>query len=236
MQESPAPETFQKKPRATLKGVIKIFCILISILITTGALSWLFFIKTKLDYLSFSFMISGLIIGIVFAIVTTYKRRWAPYLTPFFAFFEGIFVGIYAYYVEVRLSYVTLQAICMIIIIMISTLLIYRAKLFPISDQFKKFMGFASICVILFYFTSMILNLIFGINVVVIDSREWYGILFTSTVVTIVSLLFFIDYDLIEKVTTMRVSKFMEWYAAFVVTITIIWLFIESIHLIIKVR
>ncbi len=236
MQESPAPKTFQKQPSATLMGVIKNFCILMSICLTSGALSWTFFIVTKLDYLSFTLMISGLVIGIVFAIVTNYRRKWAPYLTPFFAFFEGIFAGIYAYYVEVQLNYVTLQAFTMIIGIMMLTLIIYCSRLINVTDRFKTVMGIASISVILFYFSSMILDLGFGIDVVIIRSKDFYGTTFSATVVTIVSLLFFIDYDLIEKITSMKVSKFMEWYAAFVVTITIIWLFIESIHLLIKVR
>jgi len=201
------PKQLKPIPRATLRGIIQNFSKLITILLGTVFLTCIFFLTTRLNNLSAVIMISALLTGIAFGITTTRKKKWSAYLTPFFAFFEGIFTGTYGYFAELQHRFIIIQSISFIVGIMSLLFLIYLTRLVRFPERFKTFLKVVALCIVFFYFSSMLLYLFFDYNVVIITSKDWLGVSFSLGVVTVISLLIFLDYEWIDRITTMKVSK-----------------------------
>jgi len=181
-------------------------------------------------------MLFGLIAGLVFGITTGFRKRLSPYLTPVFAVLEGLFVGTYAYFSEIKFSLITLQAICMVFLIMGAMLLVYISRYISYPQKFRRTLEYAAFSIVGFYIVTMIMSLFFNIDVPIVFSRDWAGLTFSTAVLVVITLTFFVVYDSVDQMIKAHGSVFMEWYSGFLVLVTEIWLLIESFHLLQKVR
>lgn len=229
-------KTTEKKPHTSIRSVLQKFFILNLILLASGSATWVFFTLTKKIYLGTPIMLFGLIAGLVFGITTGFRKRLSPYLTPVFAVLEGLFVGTYAYFSEIKFSLITLQAICMVFLIMGAMLLVYISRYISYPQKFRRTLEYAAFSIVGFYIVTMIMSLFFNIDVPIVFSRDWAGLTFSTAVLVVITLTFFVVYDSVDQMIKAHGSVFMEWYSGFLVLVTEIWLLIESFHLLQKVR
>ena len=176
--------------------------------------------------LPMAWVVGGFIGGFIVALVTIFKKTWAPYTTPLYAGLEGLeqsYPGIVAQ--AVFLTFGTLGAL----------LLAYRSGLIRATENFKLGVVAATGGIGVVYLLSFVLGF-FGINIPLIHSTGTFGILFSLFVVVIAALNLVLDFDFIEEGAERGAPKYMEWYGAFGLLVTLVWLYLEILRLLAKLQ
>ncbi len=178
---------------------------------------------------------AGLIGGFVLAMVVIFKKTWAPVLAPIYALLEGLFLGGISAIMEAQYPGIVLPAVGLTFATLLAMLVAYRTGLIKASENFKLGVVAATAGIAVFYFISIILGF-FGIQVPLINSGGLFGILFSLFVVTIAALNLVLDFDFIEQGSQQGAPKYMEWYGAFALMVTLVWLYLEILRLLAKLR
>ena len=180
-------------------------------------------------------MIGGAIVGLILVIVNVFKREYSPYIAPVYAAMEGLFVGgisgIYAGFG----GGIVLQAISLTLLVLFLMLFIHKTGIIPVTQQFRMGVVMATGAIALLYLLSFILSF-FGINIPYIHEGGTFGILFSLAVIGIASLNLLLDFDNIVKGEQYALPKYMEWFTAMGLMITLIWLYIEILRLLAKLK
>ena len=180
-------------------------------------------------------MIGGAIIGLILVIVNVFKKEYSPYIAPAYAAMEGLFVGgisgIYAGFG----GGIVLQAISLTLLVLFLMLFIHKTGIIPVTQQFRMGVVMATGAIALLYLLSFILSF-FGINIPYIHEGGTFGILFSLAVIGIASLNLLLDFDNIVKGEQYALPKYMEWFTAMGLMITLIWLYIEILRLLAKLK
>ena len=182
------------------------------------------------------FLIGGLIGGLVFALVTTFKRTWAPVTAPLYAACEGLVLGGISQFFEARYPGITMQAVALTAGTLFCLLAAYRTGLIRASENFKLGIFAATGAVALLYLVNFGIRMFGGSGIGFIHSSGTVGILFSVVVVGIAALNLVLDFDFIEHGAEMGAPKYMEWYAAFGLMVTLVWLYIEILRLLAKLN
>lgn len=180
-------------------------------------------------------MMGGLITGFILSLVTIFKKNWAPISAPLYAVAEGLFLGGMSGIFEKSYPGIVLQAVSLSIATLLVMLVAYQAGWIRPTERFKWGVVAATGAIALVYFVSIILGF-FNINVPFITGSGIFSILFSIFVVCIAALNFIIDFDFIEQGSRAGVPKYMEWYGAFALMVTLIWLYIEILRLLAKLN
>jgi len=181
------------------------------------------------------FSIGGAIGGLVFALITIFKKEWAMYTAPAYAVLEGLFMGGISAYFESMYPGIVWQAVLITFGILAGLLLVYKSGWIPVTENFRLGVFAATAGIALIYLASFILSF-FGIAIPMIHEGGLVGILFSVFVIIVASLNLVLDFDFIEKGAEHGAPKFMEWYAAFGLLITLVWLYVEVLRLLSKMR
>jgi len=170
----------------------------------------------------------GALGGFVVAIVTCFKKEWAPVTAPIYALLEGLFIGAISALFELQFPGIVVQAVSLTFGTLFALLIAYRSGLIKPTENFKLgvFAATGGICVV--YIISMFLGF-FGVSVPLIHSSGTFGILFSVFVIVIAALNLVLDFDFIEQGAAQGAPKYMEWYAAFGLMVTLVWLYIEAL-------
>lgn len=177
----------------------------------------------------------GAIGGFVLALVTIFKPQWAMFTAPAYAALEGLFVGAVSALFELRYPGIVMQAVGLTFGTMGALLLAYRSGLIRATEKFRLGVFAATGGVALFYLASMIGGF-FGHSFSVITSSSPMGIGFSAIVVVIAALNLILDFDSIERGIEARAPKYMEWYGAFGLVVTLVWLYLEMLRLLSKLN
>jgi uncharacterized YccA/Bax inhibitor family protein len=180
-------------------------------------------------------MYGGLIGGLVFAVITIFKKTWAPYTAPVYAILEGLVIGGISAYAESQFKGIVFQAVALTFGTLLSLLVAYRSGVIKVTEKFRLGVVAATGAIFLVYIVSMVLGF-FGVSVPLIYSGGTIGILFSLFVVVIAALNLVLDFDFIERGAVEGAPKYMEWYGAFGLMVTLIWLYIEFLRLLTKLR
>lgn len=180
-------------------------------------------------------MFGGLIGGLIFAIITIFKKEWAPVTAPLYAAFEGSFLGLLSVMMEQAFPGIVIQAVMLTFGTLFTLLFLYRARIINATENFKLGVVSATGGIFLIYMVSMILGF-FGIQIPLIHESGLIGIGFSLFVVVIAALNLVLDFDFIEEGVKRGAPKFMEWYGAFGLMVTLVWLYIEILRLLSKLR
>lgn len=218
----------------TIQGTLTKFGITIILLLSSAALTWKAFFEGK--------EISGWVIGsaiggLIVALIVSFKPKTAPYLAPAYALIKGVLVGgISALFsnafAEVAPN-ITMQAVGITFGVVLAMFALYSTGVLKATPMFKKIIFIATAGIAVFYLLSFILGF-FGITMPLIHSNGTMGIVFSLVVVGIAALNLIMDFDLIEQGAAQGAPKYMEWYGAFALMVTIIWLYIEILRLLSK--
>ena len=177
----------------------------------------------------------GVIGGLITALITIFKRTWAPITTPAYAALEGLALGGISAMFEARYPGIVSQAVFLTFGTLGGLLLAYRSGLIKATENFKLGVVAATGGIFFVYMIGFILSL-FGSGIPLIHSSGTFGILFSVFVVVIAALNLVLDFDFIEEGAEQGAPKYMEWYAAFGLMVTLIWLYIEILILLSKLR
>jgi len=219
-------ETFSQTERMTLEGAVNKTAILLALCFGGAFAGW------NVPALS----VPGAIIGFVLALVTIFRSpAKAGSTAPFYAAFQGMALGGITYVAETQYSGIGIQAIGLTFGILASLLFCYKSGLIKPTENFKLMIFSATIGIALLYFVSFIMRL-FGSEISFIHSNGLFGIGFSVFVVGIAALNLVLDFDFIEDGAEKGLPKYMEWYGAFSLMVTLVWLYIEILRLLMKLR
>lgn len=217
----------------TVKGTLNKSLILLALTLMTGTIAW---INVQVNpAMALPLAIGGAVTAFGVSIVATFKKEWAPTLAPLFALLEGVFLGAFSAVVERLYPGIVLQAVPLTGAVMLSMLGLYRAGLLRATPTFTKVIVTATAGIMVVYLVSFGMSL-FGATMPFIHEATPLGIGISLFTTAIAALNFILDFDLVEKGAEQGAPKFMEWYAAFGIHVTLCWLYWEMIRLLIKIR
>jgi len=177
----------------------------------------------------------GAIAGLILAMVTIFKMQWAPITTPLYAGFEGLFLGGISATFEARFPGIVMQAVALTFGTLFAMLTLYRSGVIKVTDKFRTGLLAAGGGILLVYMFTWIMS-IFGMGVPFIHQSGMLGIGFSLIVVVIAALFLVLDFDLIARASAQGAPKYMEWYGAFSLMVTLVWLYMEILRLLGKLR
>jgi uncharacterized YccA/Bax inhibitor family protein len=167
--------------------------------------------------------------------ITIFKKSWAPVTAPLYALFEGLFLGVLSVVFEVIYPGIVFEAIVLTFSVLGVMLILYATGLINPSENFKLGVAAATGGIMVFYMLGLVFSL-FGVHVPLIWDSGPFGIAFSLFVVGIAALNLVVDFDFIEQGAAQGAPKYMEWYAAFGLMVTLIWLYVEILRLLAKTR
>lgn len=221
----------------TLGGTVAKTYLLLGITIAACAVTWHFaFASTSAAAGMFPLVIGGFVLGMIIAFVIIFNPRLAPILAPFYAAFEGLALGGVSAYYEASYPGIVMQSVGLTLCVFIAMLLSFNSGLIKATEKFKMGVCAATMGVFIFYLLSMVMSFGFGMHVPMIHDSGLFGIGFSLFVVVLAALNLVLDFDFIQTGVAKRAPKNMEWYAAFGLMVTLIWLYIEVLRLISKLR
>ncbi|MES1225951.1 MAG: Bax inhibitor-1/YccA family protein [Bacteroidota bacterium] len=183
----------------------------------------------------------GVFGGLALAIVMMIKKQWSPYIAPAYALLEGLFVGsISAYFDDAfKKTYpgLVMQAVALTLVVTLVMYLIYRYRIIRVTEKFRSVIIIATISVAVFYMIQWIASLAFSTQIgAFTNAATPMGIGFSILVVCLAALNLLLNFDMIEKGAEMKAAKYMEWYSAFGLLVTIVWLYLEILRLLSKLN
>ena len=208
----------------TLNGTVDKTAILLAVVVAGGAFSW------SLGESATPLVIGGAIVGLILAIVTAFNPQRAPVLAPIYAVAEGFFLGGISRMFESLYSGIVVQAVVLTFAIMITMLLLYRSGVIKVTRNFRLGVIAATGGIALYYGISILLNLL-GVPIGYWHNGSTVGVLIGIGIVVIAALNLVLDFDFIEGGARNRAPKHMEWYGAFGLLVTLVWLYVEILRL-----
>jgi uncharacterized YccA/Bax inhibitor family protein len=180
-------------------------------------------------------LLVGALGGFVTALVTVFKKNWSPVTAPIYALLEGLMIGGISAMLDQQFHGIAMQAAGLTFGTLFCLLLAYSSGTIRATQNFKLGVVAATGGIMLVYLVSMILGF-FGHTIPFIHDNGLVGILFSLFVVGVAAMNLILDFDLIESGAQQGAPKYMEWYGAFALMVTLIWLYIEMLRLLSKLR
>jgi uncharacterized YccA/Bax inhibitor family protein len=173
--------------------------------------------------------------GFIAAMVTIFKKEWSPITAPIYALLEGLFLGSLSAMLELRFPGIAIESVALTFGTCFCMLIAYRSGLIRPTQRFTMGIVAATGGIAVVYFASMILGL-FHVQIPGIFGSGPVGILFSLAVVIVAALNLILDFNVIEEGASRGAPKYMEWYSAFGLMVTLVWLYLEIIRLLSKLR
>jgi uncharacterized YccA/Bax inhibitor family protein len=221
----------------TINGTLNKFGILFVLMLGSTLFSWNQYNQGS-DPMPL--MMLGVFGGLGLAIVMGFKKQWSRYLAPLYAVLQGLFVGSVSAYYDDRYksanSSLVMQAVGLTLVVTLVMYIVYRYKIIKVTEKFKSVIIIATASVAVFYLLKWVLFAIFHSQPIgaFTNAATPLGIGFSILVVCLAALNLLLNFDMIEKGVEMKASKYMEWYSAFGLLVTIVWLYLEILRLLSK--
>ena len=219
----------------TLDGTVNKTGFLLILVLVGAMFSWSRYAGPASVAGLYPLMIGGALGGLVLALVTVFKKQWAPITAPLYAAVEGVFIGAISVIFEARFPGIVMQAVGLTFGVMAALLMAYRSGLIRATEKFKLGIVAATGGVMLLYLANFAMGF-FGHSIGFINGSSGIGIAFSAVVVVIAALNLILDFDLIESGVNAGAPKYMEWYGAFALVVTLVWLYLELLRLLSKLQ
>ena len=221
--------------RMTLNGTVNKTGLLLVFAFATAAFTWLQFVQTR-DIASVApWMMLGGIGGFICAMVTIFKKQWAPITAPIYALLEGLVLGGLSAVFELRYPGIAVEAVVLTFGVLFMMLFLYRSGIIRVTDKLRMGIFAATGAIALFYLLQMVLGF-FHFQFTTINGSGPIGIGFSLLVVGIAAFNLLLDFDFIQRGAEYGAPKYMEWYGAFSLMVTLIWLYLEMLRLLSKIN
>jgi uncharacterized YccA/Bax inhibitor family protein len=219
----------------TINGTILKTVILLLCALATASFTWNQFYETHDTGAATGLMMIGAIGGFILALVTVFKQSWAMVTAPAYALLEGLFLGGASALFELRFPGIAMQAVALTFGVAFCMLMAYRSGLIRATQKFTMGVVAATGGIAVFYLITMVLGL-FHVNVPILYGNSPLSIAISVFIVGIAALNLILDFSFIEQGAAQGAPRYMEWYGAFGLMVTLVWLYLEILRLLSKVR
>jgi uncharacterized YccA/Bax inhibitor family protein len=217
----------------TMDGTVTATGVLLALLLVAGAVGW---VATKPESASSTMLwLAGALGGFVIGLVLRFKPKLAPILAPLYALVMGFFLGSISHRYEAYRSGIVLQAIGATVAVFAAMLFLYKTKIIKVTDRFRRIVAAATGGLMLFYLVSFLLSFA-GFKAPFISSANGFGIAFSLFAAGLAASNLALDFDTTERGVASGAPKYMEWYCAFGITSTLVWLYLELLRLLSKLN
>ena len=220
----------------TLNGTVNKTAFLLVLTLVGAMYTWAKFFATGDAAALMPYVWGGAIGGLVVALVTVFKKEWSPVTPPLYAVLEGLFIGAVSAMFELRFPGIVMQAAGLTFGTLGALLLAYRSGLIKATENFKLGVFAATGGIALLYLVNIGMRLFGFEGMGFIHDSSLMGIGFSVVVVIVAALNLVLDFDFIEQGVEQGAPKYMEWYAAFGLLVTLVWLYLEILRLLSKLQ
>jgi len=217
----------------TIQGTVNKTLILMLLLLVTFVYSWNQFVSNPGSVLPL--ILIGAIGGLIVALITIFVPKVSPFTAPLYALLEGLFLGAISAQYEAQYGGIVFQAVLLTMGVLFSLLFAYKSGFIKVTQNFRMGVVAATGAIFLVYVFSFI-GSFFGFNIPHLHEATPIGIAISVVIVIIAALNLVLDFDYIENASAGRVPKYFEWYGAFGLLITLVWLYLEILRLLSKLR
>lgn len=225
----------------TVRGTMNKFGLMFIMVLAGASFTWDIFFKSGNPEVGAAavapWMWGSMIGGFILAIIITFKKEWAPYLALGYAVLEGLFLGAISAYFHSAFqgAYpgIIMQAVLLTLGTCAGMFILYRTGIIRATATFKKVIIGATLGIGLFYLIAMVMNM-FGSQMPYLHDNSMIGIGISLFIVTIAALNLILDFDMIEQGAEQGAPKYFEWYGAFGLLVTLVWLYLEILRLLSK--
>lgn len=219
----------------TIQGTVNKTGILLALLVLSAVWPWRVFFESRDPAALTGWLVLGVGGGFVAALITAFKKDWAPVTAPIYAICEGLALGAISATFELRFPGMVFQAMALTVGTLFVLLAAYKTGVIKATENFKLGVFAATGAIALVYLLSFVLQM-FGLPVGFMHSSGWLGIGISLVVVGVAALNLVLDFDFIEQGATRGAPKYMEWYGAFGLMVTLVWLYLEILRLLSKLN
>jgi uncharacterized YccA/Bax inhibitor family protein len=216
----------------SLQGTVNKVGILLALVVGGALFTWNQFYSTGSAGF---FMPVGLFGGMIFAVITMFRPTLAMYTAPIYAILQGLFLGGISAAFESMYPGIVIQATGLTFGTLASLLVLYKTGVIKPTENFRLMIVSATMGIAVLYAISFVMSL-FGSGIGFIHSNGLFGIGFSLFVVGIAAMNLVLDFDFIEDGAERGAPKYMEWFGAFALMVTLIWLYLEMLRLLAKIR
>jgi len=211
----------------TVSGAVNKSILLACILLATSVVSW--------ASPNPIFMGVGVIGGFICVLVSSFRPQYSATTAPLYAAFEGLFLGAISYMYQNAYHGIVFQAFTLTIGLLFGMLFLYKAKIIVVTEKLRAGIMMATFAVLAVYLVSWILSF-FGVAVPMLHDSGAMGIGISLVIIGIASMNLLLDFDIIDRGAEHGAPKYMEWYSAMALMVTIVWLYMELLRLLSKLN
>lgn len=216
----------------TIQGTVNKTGITLFILMAAAMFTWA---RHTQGYPMGGYMLLGGLGGFVVALVTIFKKTAAPYTVPVYGALEGLLLGALSATYEARYPGIVMNAVGLTFGTLFALLMAYTSRLIAVTDNMRLGVAAATGGIMLMYLISMVMGF-FGVRIPFIHESGPIGIAFSLFVVGLAAFNLVMDFDFIERGADANAPKYMEWYGAFGLVVTLVWLYLEMLRLLAKLQ
>ena len=229
--------SFASSTAMTINGTIEKSFILLLITLIAAIYTWRqFFFDGGAPVASMNgWIMGGAIGGFVVAIAITFMKKYSAFLAPIYAILEGMFLGAISALFEAMYPGIVINAVLGTFGTFLFMLFAYRTGLIKVTKKLRAIITTATGAVLITYLMSWVLGM-FGVNMPFLHGNGIISIGISLLVIVIAAFNLLLDFDFIEKASAMGAPKYMEWFGAFGILVTLVWLYIEFLRLLSKLR
>jgi uncharacterized YccA/Bax inhibitor family protein len=218
----------------TLQGTVNKTGVLLLCVVITSAWTW-GIAHSQAPEAALPWMMGGLVGGLVFALATIFKKEWSPITAPVYALCEGLVLGGISALLERTYPGIAIQAMGLTFGVTAVMLMLYRTGVLRATPKFTVGVVAATGGIFVVYMVDLVLGM-FGRHVPLLNSSGPLGIGVSAVIVIIAALNLILDFDFVETGVHARAPKYMEWYGAFGIMVTLVWMYMEILRLLGKMR
>lgn len=216
----------------TVSGTINKSFLMLVLLIASAAITWIMTFNGQNPMI---FTIGGAIVGFILVLIATFKPQSSGFLAPGYAIFEGLFIGGISAIFEVMYPGIVIQAVSCTFVTFMVCFGLYKYEIVKVTEKFKSVVLASTLAIATYYLISWLLSMFTSFQPVHYGN-SMISIGISAFVIVIAALNLFLDFDQIDKGVQQKMPKYMEWYSAMGLMITLVWLYIEFLRLLSKLN
>jgi uncharacterized YccA/Bax inhibitor family protein len=221
--------------RMTLQGTINKSFLLLVVLLVSALWPWSQYLSTGEATVVGPAVLIGLVGGLITGLIISFKATTAPFLAIPYAVFEGLAMGGFSAILERRYPGIAIQAVGLTFGVLAVLLVAYSTRVIRATQQFRTIVIGATGAIALLYLATLVLSL-FHINVPVLNDSTPLGIIVSLVICAVAALNLVLDFDMVESGVAQGAPRYMEWYCSFGLMVTLVWLYLEILRLLSKLR
>jgi uncharacterized YccA/Bax inhibitor family protein len=216
----------------TVSGTINKSFLMLILLIASAAVTWTMAANGQNPMV---FTLGGAIIGFILAMIAAFKPQYSGYLAPGYAIFKGLFIGGISAIFDIMYPGIVVQAVTCTFVTFMVCFGLYKYQIVKVTERFKSVVVAATLAIFTYYLVTWLLSMFTSFQPVHYGN-SMFSIGISVFVIIIAALNLFLDFDQIENGVQQKMPKYMEWYGAMGLMITLIWLYIEFLRLLSKLN